>query len=350
MSACCVPQHAARRSGNECRYRASWSWCYPQDDGVSAMPQRSRALSTLSRAFQQGGAYRHADAWRPDTLHRSDAELLTAVRAGDSHAFAALYREHAYAVRKGTYHLVDAVQDAFARELQHLADLRESDRFRPWLLAIARHGATDQLRARRRVTALDENAEENLAAGGPRPESVADQVRGCVVRLSRPDAVAVTMVTSRLRIGAPGGRPGVRQGTAKVIVHRARRSSRPRLCGVPGPVGRGSAGGIEAHRGVSGAGGSPGPTARGRIHIRPARMTRISSRRAPRPSSRRPVPPRPARRAARRDRRRHRVVPDRPRLGRVTTGRCRREGGGGSGPGCRGRAGPGWVVGGAIGR
>jgi hypothetical protein len=75
---------------------------------------------------------------------------------------------------------------------------------------IARHGATDQLRPRRRVTALDENAEENLAAGGP--ESVADQVRGCVARLSRPDAVAVTMVTSRLRAGARGGRPGDEAG------------------------------------------------------------------------------------------------------------------------------------------
>src|SRR5271167_3900978 len=84
------------------------------------------------------------------TLVRSDAELVAAVRSGDSRAFADLYREHVESVRRVAYHLVgdadataDAVQDTFTRALQHLDDLREPDRFRPWLLAIARHAATD---------------------------------------------------------------------------------------------------------------------------------------------------------------------------------------------------------------
>jgi RNA polymerase sigma-70 factor (ECF subfamily) len=177
------------------------------------------------------------------TLDRSDTELVAAVRSGDARAFADLYREHVDAVRRVAYHLVadsdataDAVQDTFARALQHLDDLREPERFRPWLLAIARHAATDQLRARQRLTALDQTHDELLAATGPGPESVAeirelaDQVQGCVDGLSTRDAAAVTMVTQL------GFTPmqvadalGVTQGAAKVIVHRARRRLRNAL-------------------------------------------------------------------------------------------------------------------------
>jgi RNA polymerase sigma factor (sigma-70 family) len=177
------------------------------------------------------------------TLDRSDAELVTAARSGDTRAFADLYREHVDSVRRVAYHLVgdsdataDAVQDTFARALQHLDDLREPDRFRPWLLAIARHAATDQLRARKRLTFLDETHDEMLAADEPGPESVAevrelaDRVQGCVDGLSLRDAAAVTMVT---QLGfAPAqvaDALGVTQGAAKVIVHRARRRLRNAL-------------------------------------------------------------------------------------------------------------------------
>jgi RNA polymerase sigma factor (sigma-70 family) len=177
------------------------------------------------------------------TLALSDAELVAAVRSGDSRAFAELYREHVDSVRRVAYHLVgdsdstaDAVQDTFTRALQHLDELREPDRFRPWILAIARHAATDQLRARKRLTSLDESHDETLASSGPGPESVAevrelaDQVQGCVAGLSKRDAAAVTMVT---QLGFTPAQVadalGVTQGAAKVIVHRARRRLRHAL-------------------------------------------------------------------------------------------------------------------------
>jgi len=177
------------------------------------------------------------------TLVRSDAELVAAVRSGDSGAFADLYREHVDSVRRVAYHLVgdsdataDAVQDTFTRALQHLDDLREPDRFRPWLLAIARHAATDQLRARKRVTAFDDAHDETLATTDPGPESMAevrelaDQVQGCVSGLSKRDAAAVTMVT---QLGFTPSQVadalGVTSGAAKVIVHRARRRLRNAL-------------------------------------------------------------------------------------------------------------------------
>jgi len=130
----------------------------------------------------------------------------------------------------------DAVQDTFTRALQHLDELRAPDRFRAWLLAIARHAATDQLRARKRFAPLDESDDELLASTGLGPESLAemrelaDRVRGCVAGLSRRDAAAVTMVT---QLGFTPSQVaealGVSQGAAKVVVHRARRRLRTAL-------------------------------------------------------------------------------------------------------------------------
>ena len=142
------------------------------------------------------------------TLVRSNAELVAAVRSGDSHAFADLYREHVESVRRVAYHLVgdsdataDAVQDTFTRALQHLDDLPRAGPV-PAVAARhrARHAATDQLRARKRVTALDESHDDLLASTGPgqsmaEVRELADQVQGCVAGLSTRDAAAVTMVT-----------------------------------------------------------------------------------------------------------------------------------------------------------
>ncbi len=130
------------------------------------------------------------------------------------------------------------MQDTFARALQHLDDLREPDRFRPWLLSIARHCRHRPAPGtRKRLTSLDESRDELLASTGPGPESVAevrelaDQVQGCVAGLSRRDAAAVTMVTQLGFTPCTGGRCArrVTQGAAKVIVHRARRRLRNAL-------------------------------------------------------------------------------------------------------------------------
>ena len=77
-----------------------------------------------------------------------DADLVGLVRAGDPSAFAALYRAHAPAVYRVARERVplleaatDVVQETFARALANLDKLREPDRFRPWILSIARHAA-----------------------------------------------------------------------------------------------------------------------------------------------------------------------------------------------------------------
>jgi RNA polymerase sigma-70 factor (ECF subfamily) len=164
----------------------------------------------------------------------SDASLVERVRAGDTSAFSTLYRTHAPEVAVVAKHrlhdpasVADAVQETFTRALEQLDSLRDTSRFRPWLLAIARNTSTDQLRQRTRVGLVSETPDEEDT--GPSPAEIAEVrelaglVRGCVTGLSRRDATAVALVAdfgfSPVEIADA---LGVSRGAAKVIVHRAR--------------------------------------------------------------------------------------------------------------------------------
>jgi RNA polymerase sigma-70 factor (ECF subfamily) len=168
----------------------------------------------------------------------ADAELVARTRGGDASAFAELYRAHAPAVAvaiRDQVHdadgVADVVQEVFARALERLDTLREPDRFRPWVLAIARHAAVDERRHRNRVvTAIDEDGFPEVVARDPGPDDIAELrdlvqlVQGCVAGLSRRDATAVTLVSELDFTPAEvGAALGVSPGAAKVVVHRARR-------------------------------------------------------------------------------------------------------------------------------
>ena len=174
---------------------------------------------------------------------RSDAELVEAVRSGDTQAFSDLYRAHAGAVRAvaaSQVHdreaIADIVQDSFFRALRSLPSLQDPTRFRPWLLSIARHLATDYLRARGRVALVDDSTTYEMADSRPGPGSLAElhelaeQVQGCVAGLSSRDATAIVMVT---QLGFTPEQVaealGLTPGAAKVLLHRARRRMRHAL-------------------------------------------------------------------------------------------------------------------------
>jgi len=175
---------------------------------------------------------------------RTDGELVELALAGDATAFASLYRANVRAVSRVVHDNVanrdvaaDLVQEVFARALERLSTLREPDRFRPWLLAIARHAVVDQHRSRaRNPVGLDEESLAEPAQRGPSMEEVAELtelaelVAGCVAGLSRRDATAIGLVThlgfSPADVAAA---LGVTPGTAKVIVHRARHRLRDAL-------------------------------------------------------------------------------------------------------------------------
>lgn len=176
---------------------------------------------------------------------RTDGELVELTLKGDATAFATLYRANVGAVRRVVHDNVgnrevaaELVQEVFARALERLASLREPDRFRPWLLTIARHAVVDQHRFRGRnpVDSLESESVKEPAQKGPSTEEVAeltelaDLVAGCVAGLSRRDATAIALVThlgfSPADVAAA---LGVTPGAAKVIVHRARQRLRDAL-------------------------------------------------------------------------------------------------------------------------
>jgi RNA polymerase sigma factor (sigma-70 family) len=131
------------------------------------------------------------------------------------------------------------VQEVFVRALERLSTLREPDRFRPWLLAIARHAAIDQRRAQKHphaAAAKSDDEPTDLPASEPLPEEVAELhelahlVDSCVANLSSRDATAISLVTHF------GFTPadlacalGISVGAARVLTHRARQRLRDGL-------------------------------------------------------------------------------------------------------------------------
>lgn len=171
------------------------------------------------------------------------AALVDRVRAGDMGAFATLYRTHvgavAQAVRDNVHDpetVADVTQEVFTRALDRLGALRDAERFRPWLLSIARHAAIDQRRRRGRAPEPFDDGAPEPADAGPGPADLAELddlarlVGGCVAGLSRRDATALSLVTQLgLRPPEVGVALGVSEGAAKVILCRARRRLREAL-------------------------------------------------------------------------------------------------------------------------
>lgn len=112
----------------------------------------------------------------------SDRDLVTAVRAGDRAAFAAVYDRYgdklydfAYATTRNREDAADAVADTFVRFAERLGQLRDPDRLRPWLYAIARHECLRLIRARKRVAFDGEDRLAEMTDAGPTPEEATEQ-------------------------------------------------------------------------------------------------------------------------------------------------------------------------------
>lgn len=169
------------------------------------------------------------------------AALVEAVREGDREAFAKLYRTYANLVRvavrdqlRDPNHVADAVQETFARALASIQKLRDPERFRPWLMSIARHTAIDIRRdGSRLVLSEPENTEVANGASDLSEVSalreVSSMVDGLVGGLSRRDAIALRLVTLGFDVADVATALGIKHGAAKVVLHRARRRLRAQL-------------------------------------------------------------------------------------------------------------------------
>ena len=101
-----------------------------------------------------------------------DATLAVAAASGDRAAFAAIYDRYAnrlydfcIGMLRDRDAAADCVQDVFVTAAGRLDQLREPDRLRSWLYAVARNEALARIRERRRVQPSDELPE--IASGEP---------------------------------------------------------------------------------------------------------------------------------------------------------------------------------------
>ena len=95
-----------------------------------------------------------------------DRDLVAAIVAGDPAGLAAAYDRYASALYtycrsmlRDSEDAADALQDTFVVAAQKLAGLRDPDRLRPWLYAVARNECLRRLRGRQGMVELDQAGE-----------------------------------------------------------------------------------------------------------------------------------------------------------------------------------------------
>lgn len=185
------------------------------------------------------------EVWRSreGTVLGAMVDLVRRVRSGDTDAFSTLYRENVgavmVAVRDNVHDaetVADVTQEVFARALERLGTLRDAERFRPWLLSIARHAAIDHRRSLSRAPESFEDMSSEPVDAGAGPDELAELdelagfVQGGIARLSVRDATALTLATQfGLTPAEIAPTLQVSAGAAKVILCRARRRLRDEL-------------------------------------------------------------------------------------------------------------------------
>ncbi|HEX3213841.1 MAG TPA: sigma-70 family RNA polymerase sigma factor, partial [Actinomycetota bacterium] len=169
---------------------------------------------------------------RPDA--RDDAELVRAATAGDRGAFAAIYDRYAdrlhdfcWSVLRDRDEAADATQDAFLVAAERLGQLRDPERLRPWLYAVARSQALRRARARSRLAPEEDMTDLPDPASGPEQAVERSDLRELVwnaaAGLSERDRALLDLHLRHGLEGADLGEAiGVEPGHAYVLLTRLR--------------------------------------------------------------------------------------------------------------------------------
>ncbi len=169
--------------------------------------------------------------------HLSDAELVERAAGGDLESFGRIYDRYAARVHDLCLHLLrnpedaaDATAEVFLSAASHLDGLRDPDRLRPWLYAIARNEIYRRSRRRGREVAMSEQLDDLVepadgSEGTPAadPERVARFLREAAAGLDERDRLVMELTLA----GGIDGRElaealGVDVGTAHQAAHRMR--------------------------------------------------------------------------------------------------------------------------------
>lgn len=176
-------------------------------------PAGTSDVSLIEQALQgQGDAY--------SELHRRYQGIVTTVVRGEIRRGAA--------APDGD----DVIQEAFTQAWLRLGDLRDPNRFKPWLLQIARRAVLDHARREQRRPPLDHDDDLSIGLApdrAPSPEdlgsygALVQDLEGAIGTLSRRDATAITLAV-QFGFGPAeiGASLGITANNAKVVLHRAR--------------------------------------------------------------------------------------------------------------------------------
>ncbi len=160
------------------------------------------------------------------------AELLARARMGEADAFTELVERHhpdlvrvAYAVTGDLDSARDAAQLAWIKAWQRLPSVREPDRLRAWLIAIAANEARQQVRSQRRRRVREITPEGPIGGASELPADSADHIdlTATLQRLAPSDRQLLAMRylagLSADEIGASTGMTGsgVRTRLARLI-------------------------------------------------------------------------------------------------------------------------------------
>lgn len=175
----------------------------------------------------------------------TDAELVAGLRRGSAAAAARLAERHLRACRAVALAVTgdatlaeDVAQDAFIQAIERIDDCRKPERFREWLLQIARNRARNQLRDGRQGT-HDPIDVVPLHSRAPQPDALAerselratllaamatlDETRREVLLLHDLEGWTHTDIADLL---------GLPAGTVRSHLHHARRAMRQELEGL----------------------------------------------------------------------------------------------------------------------
>ena len=163
-----------------------------------------------------------------------DSEIVAAIVVGDPVGLAAAYDRYAPALHAYCRSLLaepadaaDAVQDTFVVAASKLDGLRDPDRLRPWLYAVARNECHRRLRSRARITDLDEAGEMTDASPGVGDSAergeLRDLVRAAIAGLNSGDREVIELSLRHELDGADlAGALGVPVNQAHALASRAR--------------------------------------------------------------------------------------------------------------------------------
>jgi RNA polymerase sigma factor (sigma-70 family) len=163
----------------------------------------------------------------------SDSDIVASIVAGDSEGLAAAYDKYAgdlysycQSLLKDPNDAADAVQDTFVIAVSKLAGLRDPERLRAWLFAVARNECLHRLKTRHQATPLHdapEPADESVDIGGEaeRAETVA-LLRAAVGGLNDGERDVINQLWHGLDVPEAAAVLGVSRNHAYTLFSRAR--------------------------------------------------------------------------------------------------------------------------------